>query len=106
MIGKDNNVDDASTPLEVYAIADVPTLDFEALAAARENDAELRTMRFSRVALQLLKIQFFIAHVRFGVIYSQKPHVLLSPRYFVDKCLALSTTLRTQVTGNPSKLFS
>lgn len=51
LAGKNNMVADALSRLKIYAIADLPNLFFEAMAAAQENDVELHNMSSSHKAL-------------------------------------------------------
>lgn len=71
LVGKDNIVADALSQLEIYVIADVPTLDFEAMTAAQENYIELHNIRFSGSALKLQKTPLFYCEM-----YSQGRHIL------------------------------
>lgn len=55
LTGKDNTVTNTLSRLEVQAEAGVPTLHFEATAAAQENGVEIHNVHSSRTPLQLQK---------------------------------------------------
>lgn len=66
LAGIDNIVTDALSRLDIHTVADVPTLDFEAVA--QENDVEPRNICSSHSALQLQKTPLFYCS-------PQEPHI-------------------------------
>lgn len=59
MAGKYDAVADALSRLEVHVVADVPTIDIEAMVVAQENKVEVQHMRSSRPVLQLQNTPLF-----------------------------------------------